>query len=78
MTSLSFILDKQADANNRYTSANGTNYGVDWSKNIPTPILEKIKGKSQDEAIEVLQPILEKRYEINWVQNIVVELNECR
>lgn len=78
MTSLSFVLDKQADANNRYISANGTNYGVDWSKNIPTPILEKIKGKSQDEAIEVLQPILEKRYEINWVQNIVVELNEWR
>ncbi len=76
MASLRFVLDKQADAKNRYDSANGSNYGADRSKNIPTPILEKIKWKSQQEATQVLKPILEKRYEINKVLDIIEELNK--
>lgn len=78
MPKLQFILDKQTDALNRYYSVNGKRnyYWTDFSKNIPTPILEKILNKTEDEALQVLNPMLDKRYEANNVAQIVLELNQ--
>ena len=78
MTKIEFVLDKQSDALNWYVSANETNYGVDWSNNMPTPILDKIKNKSKAEALEALNPILDKRYKINALKKVVHDLNTWR
>ncbi len=75
MTQVRFVLDKKSDARNRYVSANGWNFGIDWSKNMPTEILEKIKGKVEEEAIGILDPILDEKYEILHLEKTVNDLN---
>ena len=71
MPKISVIKDLMTDANNRYEAVNKCTYRSDRKKNAEPgdlPMVEKITGKTQEEAFEILLPYLEDKYKKNEVE----------
>ena len=80
MTKITIIKNIETDASNRYESINTRNYRSDWlSKARPEdmPIVEQIKGKTREDAYDILLPYLEEKYKKNNIE-ISQKINEAQ
>lgn len=71
MPKISVIKDISTDANNRYEAVNKCTYRSDRKKNAKPedlPIVEKITGKTKEDAFDILLPYLEEKYEKNDIE----------
>lgn len=61
-------LDIKEDAWNWFVGCNRTNYRSDWTQRAPKDVLEKIHGKTKEEAYSFLMPFLKQKYVDEKVQ----------
>ena len=57
------VFDPEHDAWNWYDACGGAiKYGVDWSKDIPDDLFNKVKDKPEKVAYDIISKLLKKRY----------------